>query len=273
MLKAFGRFLKALGHKIGGIFGRKTEKLMQDADTMKGAYQDVIDEKKGRIQEYMKAVGEMSAQNERRVSRVKKLTEEIQHLEKVKAGALGKAQQHQADLQSQGKTADEISHDEMMLKLRAAFADASSTLTSKQEQIAQIEGEIADAKKRIGSHKVQLQTMQREIAKLKEESSEAVADVKSAQFEKSIADTLAGISEDSTDQTLEMLRSTRDNARGQAAIAREVAGNDAGALENELAAFGADSAGASEFDQLLGGGSAAPAVEADVELDLGTSKS
>lgn len=242
---------------------------------MKGAYQDVIDEKKSRIQQYMTAVGEMSAQNERRLSKITRLNEEVVHLEKVMAGALAKAKKHQADLTSAGKTPDEIAHDEMMIKLKGAYADAKSTCDSKKEQIAGLEEEIRENKKRIGSHEIQLQTMQREIQKLKDEKSEAVADVKAAQFEQSIADTLSGISEDKTDETLEMLRGVRDNAKGKAAVARTVAGNDASAFDNELASFGADSAGANEFDALLAGDMPAT-VETDdaaeVEMDLGGSK-
>lgn len=276
MFKSLGRLLRAVGHKISGVFGRKTEDLMKDSDAMRGAYTDIIDEKKGRINEYMKAVGEMSAQNEGRVGQIKRLSEQVSHLEKVKGGALAKAKQVQAELTAAGKSAEEIAQDGNMLKYRAAYADASSTLTSKQEQITQIETEIAAAKTRIDGHKVQLQTMQREIKKLKSESSEAVADVKAAQFEKSIADTISGISADSTDQTLEMLRGVRNNARGEAAIAREVAGNDAGALENELAAYGSSSQDASDFDALMSGETIKTGTIEDtseVEMDLGSTKS
>jgi len=276
MFKSLGRLLRAVGHKIAGVFGRKTESLMKDSDAMRGAYADVIDEKTGRINQYMKAVGEMAAQNEGRLGNIKRLTDQISHLEKVKGGALAKAKQVQAELTAAGKSAEEIAQDGNMLKYRAAYADASSTLTSKQEQVAQIETEIAAAKTRIDGHKVQLQTMQREIKKLKSESSEAVADVKAAQFEKSIADTISGISEDSTDQTLEMLRGVRDNARGEATIAREVAGNNADALENELANFGASSEEANEFDALMNGDSFETKTiedKSEVEMDLSSKDS
>lgn len=273
MFKSLGRLLRAVGHKISGVFGRKTETLMKDSDAMRGAYADVINEKTGRINQYMKAVGEMAAQNEGRLGNIKRLTEQVSHLEKVKGGALAKAKQVQAQLTDAGKSAEEIAADVDMLKYRAAYADAASTLTSKQEQITEIETEIAAAKTRIGSHKVQLQTMQREIKKLKSESSEAVADVKAAQFEKSIADTISGISADETDNTLEMLRGVRANARGEATIAREVAGNDAGALENELAAFGESSEDANEFDALMSGETIKTGTiedKSEVEMDLGS---
>lgn len=277
MLRAFFRLLRAIGHKASGVFGRKTEKLMQDADSIKGAYMEVIDEKKNRVQQYMTAVGEMSAQNEGRMARVKKLTEDVERLEKVKAGALAKAKQHRESLVASGMSEEDMQHDEMLLKLRAAYADASSTLESKKEQIENEEKEIQSATKRINSHKIQLQQLQREIGKLKQEKSEAVADVKAAQFDKSIADTLTGISDDKTDETLEMLRTARANARGQASIAREVAGNDSEALENELAAFGTESIGASEFDSLISGNqknshTSSSDVDAslEVEIDLGS---
>lgn len=263
MFRAFGRFLRTLGHKISGIFGRKTEKLMRDADTIKGAYSDVIKEKTNRINQYMSAVGEMIAQNQRRVSRIEKLSSEVERLERVKAGALAKAK----SMMEQGKTAE----DAEVVKLKAAYADASSTLDEKKESIAELEQEIENTKDGINSHRVQLQTMQREIAKLKTESSEAVADVKAAEAEQSIANTIAGISDDTTDETLEMLRNARDNAKGKAEVARQVAGTDAMALEAELEAFGASSAGADEFDALLGSNDAAEVSvsDGDVPVDAG----
>lgn len=273
MLRSFGRFLKAISHKFSGIFIRKTDKLIRDADTMRGGYEEVIYEKRKSMQHYITAVAEMAALNEGRLSRVSSLTEDVSRLEKVMAGALSRAKKRQEELAKQGKISEEILHDEEMVKLRAAYSDAKSTCDSKKEQITSIENEISTSKSNIEKHKIELQRIQKDIENLSQEKIDAIADVKASEFNESIANTLSGINNDKTDEKLAVLRAARNNAKAKAAIAREMAGTDYGSLEEELASLGEISEGAAEFDKLLAADTVAPEknkeiVEEELELDL-----
>ncbi len=252
MFRAIGRWIKAVGYLLTGQVDSARRVLDTNPHVIRAKYDEIVREKISRIQQYKQAVAGLIAQEEAKTAKIKQLSEEVGNLERLKAGALAKAKQTVAKLQSAGKSKEAIHADENYKKCLAAYNDFSSTLAEKQERIEELENNVADYKKTIGEHKVQLQQLLREVEKVRSEAADTVAEVISAKQEKEIADTIAGIAEDGTAEELQSLRKMRQEVKAEARVAKEMAGADTKAQENEFLEYARASESTSEFDSLIG---------------------
>lgn len=252
MFRAIGKWIKAVGYLLTGQVDSARRVLDTNPHVIRAKYNEIVREKISRIQQYKQAVAGLIAQEEAKMAKIKQLSEEVGNLERLKAGALAKAKQTVAKLQSAGKSKEAIHADENYKKCLAAYNDFSSTLAEKQERIEELENNVADYKKTIGEHKVQLQQLLREVEKVRSEAADTVAEVISAKQEKEIADTIAGIAEDGTAEELQSLRKMRQEVKAEARVAKEMAGADAKAQENEFLEYARASESTSEFDSLIG---------------------
>lgn len=262
MFRAIGRWIKAVGYLLTGQIDAARRTLDMNPHVVRAKYDEIIREKMSRIHHYKQAVAGLIAQEEDKVAKVKTLTEDVERLERLKAGALAKAKQSVERLQAAGKTMEEVKADEEYKRCLAAFNDFSSTLAEKHERIAELERDVEDYRKRIGDHKVQLQALLREIDKLRAEAADAVADMITAREEREIADTLAGIAKDGTAEELQRMRQLRQEVKAEARISKELAGTDTRAQEVEFLEYARKSATSSEFDALIGLAAAAEAPAA-----------
>ena len=252
MFRAIGRWIKAVGYLLTGQVDSARRVLDTNPHVIRAKYDEIVREKISRIQQYKQAVAGLIAQEEAKTAKVKQLSEEVANLERLKAGALAKAKQTVAKLQSARKSKEAIHADENYKKCLSAYNDFSSTLAEKQERIEELENNVADYKKTIGEHKVQLQQLLREVEKVRSEAADTVAEVISAKQEKEIADTIVGIAEDGTAEELQSLRKMRQEVKAEARVAKEMAGADTKAQENEFLEYARTSESTSEFDSLIG---------------------
>lgn len=252
MFKAIGRWLKALGYLVTGQVDAARRTLDTNPHVIRAKFDTILDDKKARIQQYKQAVAQLIAQEQRKISTVKELGDDIERLERLKAGALAKAKQTTEKLKAAGKTADEIKADVDYQKCLAAYNDFSTTLAEKQARIIELESDIEGYAKSIGEHKVQLQALLREIEKVKQESAETVADVITAQQEREIADALSGIADDGTAEELQGLRAMRQELKAEAKISKDLSGMDARSQEAEFLEYARTTQASDEFDALLG---------------------
>lgn len=252
MFSAIGRFFRTLSYWFSGRIDSSRKELSQDPHVIQATYDNVIREKKQRIHQYKDAVAAMIAQEEKKLSKLRELTNETERLEKLKAGAAAKAKSVVEQLKSEGKSMEEIKAHEDYKKCLAAFNDFTSTLNEKSDHIAELEADSKELNENIASHKVQLQNLQREIAKLKEEASATVADVITSKEEQEINDMLSGISEETHAKELEEMREIREQQKAKARISREMAGTDVKRLEDEFLDYANSSVSTNEFDQLIG---------------------
>ena len=252
MFKAIGRWLKALGYLVTGQVDAARRTLDTNPHVIRAQFDTILDDKKARIQQYKQAVAQLIAQEQRKISTVKELGDDIERLERLKAGALAKAKQTTEKLKAAGKTADEIKADVDYQKCLAAYNDFSTTLAEKQARIIELESDIEGYAKSIGEHKVQLQALLREIEKVKQESAETVADVITAQQEREIADALSGIADDGTAEELQGLRAMRQELKAEAKISKDLSGMDARSQEAEFLEYARTTQASDEFDALLG---------------------
>lgn len=252
MFRAIWRLFRSIGYVFIGGVDKQTDKINRDPTVIKATFARIVQEKKGKIQEYMSAVATIVAQKEKKSMMVKRLTDEVNRLRKLQAGAGGKAREMALKLKSQGVDVAEIKTDATIMQAKAAFSDFGSTLKEKEARIEELESDCEGYAERISTHKIQLQTLQRDIDKIKNEAADTVADVITAREEKELNDVLSGISEDGTGAELERMRDLRSQAKADAKVASELAGTDSKHLEAEYENFAAANQANDEFDDLIG---------------------
>ena len=249
MFKAIGRYMRAIGYLFTGRIDDARRALSTNPAVVKATYDRVIEEKTKRIHQYKEAVGAMIAQEEKKKATLKRLTEEIEKLRKLRDGAAAMArklvEKHNGDVEA-------VKNDPEYVKCQAAFKDFSTTLAEKEEHCVELEGDIQEFDTNIKGHKTQLQSLLREIDKVRQEKHETVAEMLTAKEEKEISDMLTGISQDRTHEELQELRELRDQAKATARISREMAGVDTKRSEAEFMEYASQATADTEFDALIG---------------------
>jgi len=253
MANGFTRFFKAIWYTLSGRAHESADRMMEDPEAVRGAYEDIISDKKGNINRYKSAIGQLIASVEQKRTSVKSLTDEVENLEELKAGAIAKAQQTAAQLQGEGLSQEEIKVHAEYTRCVTAYQDFNSNLTEKTGQITEFENEIESAQADIESHKLQIISLHRDLDKIKSEQSEAVADLITAREQEEIADMLSGISMDGTSAELSRMREIREKAKARSVVAQELAGTDSKSEEEEFLTAARSSATNDEFDSLIFG--------------------
>lgn len=252
MFGAIGRWFKAVWYKLTGAMDQARRGLDTDPHVMRAKFDEIIKDKVNQIHTYKQAVATLIAQQEKKMAKVKSLTNEVQKLENLKAGALAMAKQAVAKLQGEGKTNEVVHADPNYKKCLTAYNDFAATLTEKQDHIKDLEGDIGEYDGSIANHKINLQQLQRDIEKLKSEAADAVADVITSKEETELADMINGISKDGMAKELQNLRDLRHEMRAEARVSREMAGTDSKVQEAEFLEYARSNTATDEFDALLG---------------------
>ena len=253
MANGFTRFFKAIWYTLTGRAHESADRMMENPEAVRGAYEDIIKDKKENIQRYKQAIGQLIALVEQKRSAVKNLTDEVERLEELKSGAIAKAQQTAAELQGQGLAQEEIKVHAEYTRCVTAYQDFNSNLQEKTGRITELEGEIEGAQADIESHKLQITNLHRDLDKIKSEQSEAVADLITAREQEEIADMLSGISMDGTSAELTRMREIREKAKGRSKVAQELAGTDSKSEEEEFLTAARATSTSDEFDTLIFG--------------------
>ena len=261
MFKAIGRWIKAVGYLLTGQIDSARRVLDTNPHVIKAKYDAIVEDKIERIHQYKQAVAGLIAQEEKKLSKIKQLTSEVENLERLKAGALAKAKQTVEQLKATGISEEAIHDDENYKKCLTAYKDFNSTLSEKQERISELEADIEGYKNNISDHKIQLQQLLRDVEKVKAEAADTVADVVTAKQEKELAETFAGIAKDGTAEELQNLREMRQELKAEAKITKELAGTDTKSQEAEFLEYARQSESTSEFDALIGLASEAPTLK------------
>jgi hypothetical protein len=249
MFKAVWRYFRAIGYLITGRVDAARMALSTNPAVIQATFDHVIAEKRRRIQQYKDAVGAMIAQEEKKQAELRRQTEEIQRLAKLKDGAAAMARKV---VERHGGNIESVKQDAEYQKCQAAFKDFSSTLEEKEARCAELEQDIQTIERSVAGHKVQLESLLREFEKIKQEKHETVADMITAKEEKELSDMIAGISEDRSSQELQEMRELRHRAKATARVSRELAGTDVKRSEEEFLAYAEKSAADTEFDALIG---------------------
>ena len=264
MANGFSRFFKAIWYTLTGRAHESADRMMENPEAVRGAYEDIIRDKQGNIQRYKAAIGQLIALVEQKNSAVKKFTDEVSNLEELKTGAIAKAQQTAADLQKEGLAPEEVKQHTEYTRCVTAYQEFNSNLEEKTARITELENEIEGAQADINSHKIQITTLHRDLDKIKSEQSEAVADLITAREQEEIADMLSGISTDGASAELTRMREIREKAKGRSKVAQELAGTDSKSEEQEFLTAARSSSTSDEFDTLIFG---AQQTDAETETE------
>ena len=251
-LGAIWRYVKSFLYLITGQIDKSRRALDSNPNVMKAKFDDIIKSKVDQIHTYKQAVATLIAQQEKKMAKVKALTQDVRKLENLKAGALAMAKQTVAKLQGEGKTKEEVHADPEYKKCLTAYNDFAATLTEKQDHIKDLEGDIGEYDGSIANHKINLQQLQRDIEKLKSEAADAVADVITSKEERDLADMLNGISKDGMGKELQNMRDLRHEMRAEARVSREMAGTESKVQEAKFLEYARSNTGTDVFDSLLG---------------------
>ena len=278
MANGFTRFFRAIWYTLTGRAHEQADKLMENPEAVRGAFERIISDKMENIQQYKNAIAQLISLVEKKKSSLKGLTEDVEKLEKLKTGAIQKAKATAAELQQQGVADEEIKQNAEYVKCVTAYQDFNSTLEEKNARITELEVDIEDSQDKIDAHKNQISQIHRDLDKIKEEQSETVGDLIIAKQQEEIADLMSGISTDGTSEELSRMREIREKAKGRSIVAQELAGTDTRAEEEEFLAAAQSTAASDEFDSLIFGAQqtdAPPAAddtaekkESDSELPL-----
>ena len=251
-LGAIWRYVKSFLYLITGQIDKSRRALDSNPNVMKAKFNDIIKSKVDQIHTYKQAVATLIAQQEKKMAKVKALTQDVRKLENLMAGALAMAKQTVAKLQGEGKTKEEVHADPEYKKCLTAYNDFAATLIEKQDHIKDLEGDIGEYDGSIANHKINLQQLQRDIEKLKSEAADAVADVITSKEERDLADMLNGISKDGMGKELQDMRDLRHEMRAEARVSREMAGTGTKVQEAEFLEYARSNTGTDVFDSLLG---------------------
>ncbi len=265
MANGISRFFRSIWYTLTGRAHEAADRMMENPEAVRGAYEDIISDKKGNIQRYKQAIGQLIALVERKKSTVKNLTDEVEKLEELKSGAIAKAQQTAADLQAQGMAPEEVKQHAEYVRCVTAYQEFNTNLEDKTGQISELENDIEEAQAGIDNHKIQITSLHRDLEQIKNEQSEAVADLITAREQEEIADMLSGISMDGTSAELTRMREIREKAKGRSVVAQELAGTDSRAEEEEFLAAARSSSSSDEFDALIFG-----AQQTDTQVETET---
>lgn len=270
MANGITRFFKAIWYTLTGRAHEQADRLMENPEAVRGAYEDIIRDKQGNIQRYKQAIGQLIALVEQKKNSLKGLTDDIEKLETMKTGAIAKAKSTAADLQQAGTPDEEIKQHPDYVRCVTSYNDFHSTLEEKNARVAELEQDIERAQEDIESHKLQITGLHRDLDKIKTEQSEAVADLITAREQEDIADMLSGISTDGTSAELSRMREIREKAKGRSKVAQELAGTDSRAEEEEFLAAARTTSASDEFDSLIFG---AQQTDTPAQTDESTSES
>ncbi len=249
MFSAVGKYFRAVWYLMTFRVDKASEALRMNPGVISANYDRIIQEKRARLNQYKDAIAAMVAQEETKKQKLKGLNEEIERLQKLRAGAAGKAKKI---AEKHGHDPEATKNDPDYLRCQSAFQDFSSTLDEKQERAIELESDLEALIKNVSGHSTQIQSLMRDLEKLKEEKHEAVADVLSAKEEEQIADLMTGLSNDRTSEELRDLRELRQKAGAKARVSRELAGLDTKRAEADFMEYAQNSEANDEFDALIG---------------------
>lgn len=253
MASGIGRLFKSMWYALTGRAHELSDRVMENPEAIRGAYEKIIADKKANVQRYKSAIGQLMSLVKRKEGTVQNLTDDVDRLERLKTGALAKAKRIAEDFQKQGQAQDSIKQNPEYTRCVDAYNDFNSTLEEKNARIQELEADIESAQEDISGHMTQISALHRDLDKIKQEQAEAVADLITAREQEQIADMLSGISTDGTSAELARMRDVRQKAKSRAHVAQELAGTDSRTEEETYLAAARESTATNEFDELIFG--------------------
>lgn len=202
MTNSITHFFKGIWYKLTGQTHDQGDRLIENPEVVRNAYEVIIRYKQRNIQRYKKAIGILLSLVRQKEKSLETLAANINELEKIKAAAIAKTETIVAELQKAETPDEEIEQHPDYVRCVTASNALDSTLEKKNARVAKLKREVERAQADIESYKLQLTTLHRDLDNMATELSEVAADYSTKRQREEIADLLSGIGIDSTSAEL-----------------------------------------------------------------------
>ena len=193
MIRSVSTFFKSLTRKSKGKTRLPKLRGKVDIETLRFAYEILIQHKQENIQQHKSATGHLIAMVEKRKSSLPHVTDDINKLKNQLAEVKNQIHSLTDELQQAGKSQEEIEQHPDYIRFQSGYSAIQSSLDEKNERFSTLQQECNKAQDRIESFKSQLHQLHQEIEKIQEEQDETIHAHLSILQDKEIADILAGM--------------------------------------------------------------------------------
>jgi phage shock protein A len=250
--RAIWSWIRAFGYLMTGQINEARKSLDSNPIVMRAKYDEIVEEKKRSVQQFMGAVAQLMTQREMKALKLRTTTDEIVALERQKAGAIAMAKKL-----ANGRPEEEIQKNATewteYQKFKMFYNDFSSTAETKKTMKGQLAEDIKAYDTKIADHTVTLTRLKKEIENLKTKAADNVARIIGAKQEKELNDMLNGLSTGrSHDSELARMDEMVANAEAGAKISGQLAGTDTARLTAQFEQAASESAANDEFATLVG---------------------
>ena len=253
LIRAFINFFRAIKQAITGRTNATADAVMQDPYATRQEFNDIIQARRQGI-----AVRETSFQRlcgilAKDQQGIKDLLAEVEKKRRIVAGAEQLAKKRLAELRAQGLAEDAIKADPELAKLRASWADRTSSLKQLEEDVQKKREAIVQLENDLSEQERDILAAGREIDDLEKERERTVDDVQRGKDMATASAQARGVGVDGTAERLRKLREMRTQAVGQQIGARRLMGTDAVREDAKLMEAAHDAEFGDAFDKMLFG--------------------
>lgn len=176
MIRSVSTFFKSLTGKSKGKTRLPKLRGKIDIETLRFAYEILIQHKQENIQQCKTFIGQLVAHVEIRKSPLNALKGNINELEDSLNKVKNKTDTLAVELQQSGKSQEEIEQHPDYIRFQTAYSAIQSRLDEKNERFSKLQQEVNKAQDKIEPFKLQLQQLHQDIEKIQEQQDDAIRD-------------------------------------------------------------------------------------------------
>lgn len=253
MFRAISRWIRACLYLLTGQIDSARETLDSNPVVMRAQGDQIIEAKKVQIDQFIKAVSEMTMLKEKKVVELKRESIALAKLEDQKAGAIAMAKKWAA-----GRTEDDLQKNSPnewteYSKCKDFYNNFSTTAAAKKTYVAQLTSDVAGYEKKVADYVILLTKEKKNLEDLKVKFAENIARIIGAKGEEELNKMLAGLSQGSShDAEIARMDDMVARAEARAKVTGTLAGTDTERLTAAFEAAASEAAANDEFATLVG---------------------
>ncbi len=174
MIRSVSDFFKSLTRKSKGKTRLPKLRGKIDIETLRFAYEILIQYKQENIQEYKNAIGMLLPHAEMSKSPLQNVTDDIKKLKNALAKVENQIDTLTDELQQAGKSQEEIEQHPDYIQFQSRYSAIQSRLDEKNKRFSKLQQECNKAQDKIESSKLQMRRLHEEIVKIQEEQDDTI---------------------------------------------------------------------------------------------------
>lgn len=271
--ESVSRWWRVRTSKIEALIDADVEADLTDPYVMRVYYKDILAARRVRLVKFRDAVGRHAAIQIQTGRALKEAKDAVEKTDRLSKGYLAQAMARKAQLEAEGKTADEIRLDVAFMQSKSGFDAQKANLADKTAEVSRLETQLKLDTVTANKLEIQLTGEKRRIDDLERKATTNEARAAAAKARKDAADLLTGMSTDSTVNDEAMLDKAVDRLEATAEVTERLAGTDSVLQDAQALAALESRESSDEFDNLVGlatkadgGSKVAPVAEAASKL-------